>query len=119
MVFSFSVPPLTFNRSSQPFDLIVNPYGGSFPYGGDSPFRLSLSRAAQEVVRYSGELFPPEPPRPMLIKLPASSCVQFDAHIDLENYTYEGSPEVTLDWAFHYFEGQHPAGSVKLQLPRR
>ncbi len=107
------------NRSRRPFSLVVNPYGGSFPYGGDNPLILKFSRAANEVVKYSGRLYPPEPPRPMVIQLPASGCVQFEAHIDLSNYTYKGSPKVTLDWAFYYFEGKHPKGSVEIQLPQR
>lgn len=107
------------NRSDKPFSLVVNPYGGSFPYGGDSPFGLGFSAEATKVVKYSGKLYPPEPPMPMLIELPAASCVQFDAHIDLKRYTYKGSPRVTLSWAFYYFDGDHPKGTVEVRLPKR
>jgi len=107
------------NRSDKPFPLVVNPYGGSFPYGGDNPFALGFSRAASEVVKYSGKRYPPGPPRPMVIQIPATCCVQFDARIDLGKHTYRGSPKVTLDWAFYYFKGPHPNGTVEVQLPGR
>ena len=113
------ISALVSSSSRRPFSLVVNPYGGSFPYGGDNPFSLRLSAAAREVVKYSGELFPPEPPRPMLIQLPASSCTQFEAQIDLSNYTYRGAPRVTLEWNFYYFDGKHPQGTVEVQLPPR
>ena len=107
------------NSSDKPFTLVVNPYGGTFPYGGDSPFGLGFSAASSEVVKYSGKLYPPEPPQPMVIELPAASCVQFDAQIDLGNYTYKGAPKVTLAWAFYYLKGDHPKGTVELRLPKR
>ena len=80
---------------------------------------MGFSSAARKVVEYRGELLPPEPPRPMEIQLPASSCTRFDGVIDLSRYTYKGAPEVTLDWAFHYLAGDHPEGSLKVRLPRR
>lgn len=107
------------NRSPKAFSLVVNPYGGKFPYGGDNPFRTALSPAARALVKYSGELFPPGPPSPMLIQVPASSCVRFNAKLDLSRYTYSGSPKVTLEWGFHYYKGKHPKGSVQVQLPKR
>ena len=107
------------NPSGRPFSLVVNPYGGSFPYGGDSPFALGLTAEASKVVKYSGKRYPPEPPRPMLIQIPATSCVQFDARIDLGNYTYRGAPRVKLSWAFYYFKGEHPKGTVEVRLPGR
>ncbi|MBW2536603.1 MAG: hypothetical protein JRI55_34280, partial [Deltaproteobacteria bacterium] len=107
------------NRSNEAFPLVVNPYGGTFPYGGDSPFGLGFSAEAGKVVKYSGKLYPPEPPMPMFIEIPATCCVRFDAHIDLKNYSYKGSPRVTLSWAFYYFKGDHPKGTVEVQLPRR
>jgi len=107
------------NSSAKPFTLVVNPYGGSFPHGGDSPFGLGFSAASSEVVKYSGKLYPPEPPQPMVIELPAACCVQFDARIDLGNYSYKGAPKVTLAWAFYYLEGDHPKGTVELRLPKR
>jgi hypothetical protein len=55
----------------------------------------------------------------MLIQIPATCCVQFDARIDLGKYTYRGSPKAKLDWAFYYFKGDHPSGTVEVQLPRR
>lgn len=107
------------NTSERPFDLVVNPYGGSFPYGGDSPLGLGFSAEASKAVTYSGKRYPPAPPMPMLITIPAARCVQFDAHVDLSNYTYKGSPKVTLSWAFYYFRGVHPKGTVAVRLPGR
>ncbi len=107
------------NRSPKAFSLVVYPYGGKFPYGGDNPFRMGFAPSARKVVKYSGELYPPGPPSPMLIQVPASSCVKFDAIIDLSRYTYKGSPKVTLEWGFHYYRGKHPKGSVQVQLPRQ
>jgi len=113
------VSVLVRNTSRQPFPLVVNPYGGSVPYGGDSPLSVRFSRAASAVVRYSGRLYPPEPPKPMVIQLPAASCTQFDGTIDLSGYSYKGAPEVTLDWAFYFFSGEYPKGTLKVRLPRR
>ena len=107
------------NRSRKAFSLVVYPYGGKFPYGGDNPFRMGFTPAAHEVVKYSGKLYPPGPPSPMLIQIPASSCVKFDTKIELSRYSYSGSPKVTLEWGFHYYKGKHPKGSVQVQLPKQ
>lgn len=108
---------LVTNTSTRIFPLVVYPYGGAFPYGGDNP--LVLSFASQAAVKYSGERYPPEPPLPMLIEIPASSCVRFEAEIDLRNYTYKGSPQVVVEWRFHYFKGKYPEGQMQIRLPAR
>ena len=55
----------------------------------------------------------------MLIEIPGSSCVRFEAEIDLRNYTYQGSPQVVVEWRFHYFEGKYPEGQMQIRLPAR
>jgi hypothetical protein len=105
------------NPGSKPVQLIVNPYGGPFPYGGTNPFRIEL--AASAPVGYTGETFPPEAPLPMRIEIPARSRVSFAAEIDLALYAWHGSPEIELGWAFHYFEGPAPGGTIRLTLPNR
>jgi hypothetical protein len=107
------------NTSALTFPLVVNPYGGTLPYGGDNPFLLRFSDASNTVVKYSGKLFPPEPPLPLLIEIPGSSCVRFEAEIDLRNYVYHGSSEVELEWDFHYFKGDYPHGRKRVRLPAR
>lgn len=105
----------------QDLDLIVMPYGGDFPYGGNSPLLFRFAASAATTVVYSGELFPPGPPLPMAIRIPAASRVRFTAEIDLGSYTYTGAPEVELDWGFHYHHRSksHPKGVVKVRLPER
>jgi hypothetical protein len=107
------------NPTPEDFPLVVWPYGGSFPYGGDNPLTLGFSREAQQVVNYSGEAFPPEPPLPMEIVIPANGRVHFSAEIDLSRYSYDGCPEVSLEWGFHLLEGESPSGAVLVELPRR
>ena len=106
---------LVTNSSARPFPLVVHPYGGAFPYGGDNP--LVLRFAGQAAVKYTGKRYPPEPPLPMLIEMPGLSCVQFEAEIDLRNYTYHGSPQVIVEWSFYYFRGKYPEGQMQVRLP--
>lgn len=102
------------NEGSE-FVLVVNPYGGAFPYGGTNPF--SISFASSDVVKYSGQLYPPCPPMPLAITVPARSSTVFSARIDLDNYTWEGRPEVDLAWAFYYLKAPYPEGMLKIVLP--
>ena len=41
------------------------------------------------------------------------------AEIELTRYDYDGSPQVEIDWAFHYFDGPHPEGKATIRLPAR
>ncbi len=99
------------------FVLVVNPYGGAFPYGGTNPFRIFF--ASPDVPKYSGRLYPPSPPLPLAITVPARSSIVFEATIDLDNYTWEGTPEVVLYWAFYYLKAPYPEGELKIQLPKK
>ena len=99
------------------FVLIVFPVGGSFPYGGDSPLSLRFSRATLERVKYAGPTFPPEPPQPMEIVLPAQSRVWFSAQLDLANYEYAGQLQAELEWSFHFWQGESPSGTLTATLP--
>jgi hypothetical protein len=110
---------LVTNAGVKMFPLVVYPSGGRFPYGGDNPSSLRFADESGAVVMYSGERYPPEPPLPLLIEIPGASCVQFEAEIDLQNYTYRGSPRVLLEWSFSYFKGDYPKGRKQVRLPAR
>jgi hypothetical protein len=104
------------NQSKESASLIVMPNGGSFPYGGDSPFTLSF---ADNEVKYTGEVFAPEPPLPMAITLTPRSIVAFEARIDLANWSWQGQPTVGLRWGFHFLQPPSPGGVVRVRLPAR
>lgn len=105
------------NPEPTPTLIVVMPTGGSFPYGGDSPLSVRLSRSSLASVTYVGPTFPPEPPPLMEITLPARSQVLFTAEIDLSNYRYTGHPEVQLEWSFNYFSDSVPQGTLRATLP--
>lgn len=112
---------LLVNNSSREFLLLVSPVGAApAPFGGPSPFYISISSGAlNEKIKYVGKLYPPAPPTPMEIKIPGNATVKFTAAIDLKDYEYKGSPELTLDWSFVYYKGGHPKGTLKVKLPKR
>jgi hypothetical protein len=103
------------NPTDQIVSVQVNPFGGAFPYGGDSPFTLGFMRG--EPVTYVGTLFPPAPPLPMHIDFPPNTEVTFEAKIQLARWAWSGSPTVSLDWGFHFASAPTPSGTVSLQLP--
>jgi hypothetical protein len=103
------------NPSDEVVPIVVNPYGGTFPYGGDSPFTLQFSASAP--VTYAGELFPEEAPLPMHIDCPSNTEVTFEATIELHRWTWSGEPTVSLDWGFHFAAGTTPGGGLTLRLP--
>jgi hypothetical protein len=100
------------NRGDLVVPAVVGPYGGRFPYGGDSPFLLRF--APSEAIRYTGELFPPAPPPFMRIDFPAGAEVAFGAIIDLAPWSWDGSPVVALCWGFHFATGRSPQGTVTI-----
>ncbi len=99
------------------FVLVVNPYGGAFPYGGTSPFRISFG--SPDVLKYSGQLYPPSPPMPLAITVPARSSAVFQAEINLDDYSWEGTPDAVIDWAFYYLKAPYPKGKLKIVLPKK
>jgi hypothetical protein len=103
------------NPTNRVVSIVVNPLGGTFPYGGDSPFLLRFGSSAP--VTYTGRLFPPAPPVPMRIDLPPETRVTFDATIALASWTWSGNPTVPLDWGFHFAAGTAPGGAVSVTLP--
>jgi hypothetical protein len=103
------------NPSPKALELIVHPYGGTFPHGGETPFTLAF---ASHDVTYSGPLSPPEPPLPMAITLPPRTTVAFPASLDLSAWSWHGRPTVELEWGFERLE--HPTrGRLRLTLPAR
>jgi hypothetical protein len=105
------------NPTDEVVPIVVNPYGGTFPHGGDSPFTLRFSASAP--VTYAGEFFPEEAPLPMHIDCPSHTQITFEATIDLNRWTWSGDPAVSLDWGFHFAAGTAPGGSFALRLPWR
>jgi hypothetical protein len=105
------------NTTDAVVSVVVAPYGGAFPYGGDSPFLLRF--APSDAIRYTGELFPPGPPPYMRIDFPPGATVAFSAIIGLAPWAWDGSPMVALRWGFHFASGQSPEGILTIQLPSR
>jgi len=105
------------NPTEKPIRVVVSPYGGAFPYGGASPFTLGLG--GEPAVKYTGQLFPPAPPRPMVIEFPARSKVLFPAEIALANYTWAGELEATLVWGFYFSKAPPVEGKIRVRLPRK
>jgi hypothetical protein len=105
------------NTTDAVVSVVVAPFGGTFPYGGDSPFLLRF--APCETIRYAGELFPPAPPPYMRLDFPGGTTVAFRAILDLAPWAWEGSPVATLRWGFHFAAGQSPEGTLTIQLPSR
>jgi hypothetical protein len=104
-------------NAGKEFALIVNPYGGEYPYGGTNPFRVSFSQSNQDVIEYVGPQSPPEPPLPMEIVVPADSRMSFVSEISLKLFRWHGTPEVLLDWAFYYYGEPYPKGTLGIVLP--
>lgn len=105
------------NTADKPVRIVVNPYGGAFPYGGTSPFTLGFG--GEPAVTYTGELFPPEPPMPIAIEFPAHAKVLFTAEIELANYTWKGELEAKPNWGFYFARGKPVEGVAKVKLPRK
>ncbi len=103
------------NPSAAPVTVVVLPVGGAFPYGGDSPFFARFTHG----VRYTGQLFPPEPPLPMRITFPARSQVSFPATVDLAPWAWKGAVDATLEWGFVFFGSPSPHGTLTVHLPAK
>jgi hypothetical protein len=103
------------NPTNQVVSIVVNPYGGAFPYGGDTPFTLRFGSSAP--VTYAGKLYPPAPPVPIHIDFPPQTEVTFEATIKLSPWAWSGNPTVPLDWGFHFASGKTPSGNLSVQLP--
>ena len=96
------------------FNLIVNPVGGDFPNGGTNPFHIHFASTA---VTYIGPSYPPEPPLPMRIVIPAHSKIVFWGEIPLDEYSWRRAPFVAIKWAFCFLKEPYPEGSITVQLP--
>lgn len=107
------------NTTAAPIEAAVMPYGGRSPYGGDSPFLLAFADEAHKTVTYTGELYPPVPPPPMLIVFPPGRTVVFDAEIPLDDWSWRGAPVVPVRWSFHGYAGPLGEGEVRVELPKR
>ncbi len=94
------------NPTAEVVSVQVNPFGGTFPYGGQSPFTLGFTREGP--VTYVGALFPPGPPWPMHIDFPAQTEVAFVAKISLAQWAWSGNPTVSLEWGFHFVSEHSP-----------
>ncbi|HEY3452854.1 MAG TPA: hypothetical protein VGK67_41310 [Myxococcales bacterium] len=105
------------NTSDRAVRIVVNPYGGGFPYGGTSPFTLGFG--ADPMVKYAGELYPPEPPAPLAIEFPAKAKVLFTATIPLQKYTWPDGHEGKLAWGFYFAKGKPVEGEAKVKLPKK
>jgi len=113
------VAQLELANTGDDFLLIVNPYGGEFPYGGTSPFSVDISPSNGNTIKYVGQLYPPAPPMSMQIDVEANSKLIFLAKIPLDKYVWQGTPEILLNWTFYYYQEPYPKGTIKLVLPEK
>lgn len=108
------------HKGEEPLELIVLPCGGEpFPYGGSSPFLVQIDNsdeATRSAIRYIGILYPPAPPPPVKLTIPAKSRTHFVSHLDLTSYEYQGSPEIKLNWYFCVYNGATIKGSFSVML---
>lgn len=98
--------------------ILAMPYGGEAPYGGTSPFRVSLAKEDEKKITYIGKTYPPKPPAPMKIVIPAKSNVIFMAEFSLEDYLYPKDVDLCFDWAFHYYEEPYVTGKQCVKLTK-
>lgn len=101
------------------FNLIVHPRGGEFPYGGTNPFLVRVSSSSEDMITYIGPTFPPEPPLPMEIFVPAKSHIIFKGQIALDYYQWKGSPKILVDWYFCYYKEPFLEGTIEVNLPEK
>lgn len=62
---------------------------------------------------------PPAPPPPEGYVVPARSEILFSIVLDVSQMKYRGSPEVDVDWTFHFWNKPHLTGRIKAHLPPR
>ena len=116
---TFLLEAFLINESEEIQKVIVMPFGGSFPYGGESPFYVRFSPSAGKKIRSKETYPPPEPPLPMEIRIPAKSRIRFPGEVHLKHYTYEGSPTVEIEWGFYFSQEPFPKGKFEVTLPKR
>jgi len=51
--------------------------------------------------------------------LPARSKVRFTAEVALADYSWDGTPEVSVGWGFSFAKGKPPEGRGRVRLPRK
>lgn len=90
-----------------------------FPVGSENPF--SMGFLPSNNVSYNQPLPPPPqtPPSPVELIIPQESEILFHANINLDNYNYDGSPTVEIEWVFNYWNEPKPKGSVSVILPSK
>ena len=102
-----------YNSSQKDETLII------FPVGMESPFYINFYTTDQVKYKPVDNPLPPAPPPPMTIKIAGNSTIIFFDEIKLDQYNYHGTPEVELNWGFHFWNDPKPAGKLKINLPLR
>ena len=102
-----------YNRDKKDETLII------FPVGMESPFYINFHTTDQVKYKPVDNPLPPVPPPPMTIKIAANSTIIFIDEIKLDQYDYHGTPEVELNWGFHYWNNPKPEGKIIINLPWR
>jgi hypothetical protein len=105
------------NLSGSPLELILSPVGGNLLPGAQTPLHLSF--ASGEPVRHLGQQFPPAAPPPMQMVIPPDQWVVFRAEMNLSHWTWDGEPEVEVEWRLALYRRASPTGSLRVRLPRR
>ena len=55
--------------------------------------------------------------KPMKIFLPPESQITFESKIPIHHHKWTGTPEITINWTFHYYKKPYPKGELKIILP--
>lgn len=62
---------------------------------------------------------PPAPPPPFQITIPPRTTVKFTDWVYPDEYIYQGSPEVKVEWSMLFADGPKPGGEFSIKVPPR
>lgn len=62
---------------------------------------------------------PPVPPPPFQITIPPRTTVKFTDWVYLDQYIYQGSPDVKVEWSMLFADGPKPGGEFSIKVPPR
>jgi len=76
-----------------------------FPVGDVNPFYFKFLTHNKIIEKVFEGPQPPQqvPPPPRKVIIPPLTKMEFSYEINLENFNYEGTPTVKVEWLFHYW----------------